>query len=85
MPRQRRLPESAQAKAMSLMKLGANKKLVQQKLIEETGNVIILKDLSNIRCNALKGNSRNDLDSTVKLLMDKYGMIKNSTCCYCYL
>ncbi len=64
------------------MELGANKKLVQQKLIEDTGNVIILKYL---RCNALKGN---DLDSTVKLLMDKYGMIKNSTwvySCYCYL
>ncbi len=36
---------------MSLMELGANKKLVQQKLIGDTGNVIILKDL---RCNALK-------------------------------
>ena len=61
------------SKAVSLLEMGANKKLVQQKLIEETGNVIILKDLSNMRCNTRKRNSRNNLDSTVKALMEKYG------------
>ena len=68
---------SVKNKAISLLEMGANKKLVQQKLIEETGNIIILKDLSNIRCNAHKGKSRNDLDSTVKSLMEKYGMYQH--------
>lgn len=53
-------------KAISLLEMGANKK---KKLSEESGNVLLLKDLSNISCNAWKGNSRNDLDATVQSLM----------------
>ena len=52
----------------------ANKKLVQQKLTQESGNVILLKDISNIANSLRNEKSRNDLDSTVKLLTDKYGM-----------
>lgn len=58
---------------MSLIEMGANKKLIREKLVEESGKVVLLKDLSNIRCNARKGNSRNDLDTTVESLMEKYG------------
>lgn len=49
--------------------------MVQQQLCQETGNVVLLKDLSNIALTAKKGKSRNDLDATVQVLMEKYGML----------
>lgn len=61
-------------KAATLLKMKANKKMVQQQLCQETGNIILLKDLSNIALAAKKGESRNDLDVTVQVLMEKYGM-----------
>ena len=39
----------------------------------KSGNIVLLKDLSNIHTAALTGNSWNDLDGTIKSLMDKYG------------
>ena len=47
--------------------------MVQQQLSLETGNVILLKDLSNIMTANKQGKSKNDLDATVKTLMNKYG------------
>ena len=51
--------------------------MVQQQLCQETGNIVLLKDLSNIALAAKKGESRNDLDATVQVLMEKYGMRMN--------
>ena len=42
----------------------ANKQMVQQHLSLETGNVILLKDLSNIMTANKQGKSRNDVDAT---------------------
>ena len=50
-----------------------NKKMLQQQLYQETGK-IDLKDLSNISFDSKKGQSRNDLDTTIKVLIEKYGM-----------
>ena len=47
--------------------------MVQQKLSLETGNVILLKDLSNIMTANIQGKSKNDVDATVQTLIDKYG------------
>ena len=55
----------------------ANKKMVQQQLCQETGSIVLLKDLSNIALTARKGKSRNDLDMTVQVLMEKYGMLNH--------
>ena len=40
---------------------------------QETGNVILLKDLSNIASASKRGKSRNDIDVTVDTLMKHYG------------
>ena len=56
----------------------ANKKLIQQQLSQETGNIILLKDLSNIATTHKKAKSRNDLNLTVGALMDEYGGLHNS-------
>ena len=48
--------------------------MIQQQLCQETEKVVLLKDLSNISLDSKKGQSRNDLDTTIKVLNEKYGM-----------
>ncbi|KAL3174959.1 hypothetical protein MRX96_010982 [Rhipicephalus microplus] len=48
LPQQRRLPSELQDKARALLKLKANKILVRQERRKESGNAVLLKDLSNI-------------------------------------
>ena len=75
LPQQRKLSKDSQAKAASLLGMRANKKLIQQELCQETGKIVLLKDLSNISSDSRKGKSRNDIDQVVKTLMEKYGKI----------
>ena len=72
MPHERKLTGEVKDKAKSWLEMKANKKLVQEALCAETGNVILLKDLSNL-VNRRERKNRNDLDAVVQLLMDKYG------------
>ena len=74
MPQQRKLPVELKEKAVALLRMKANKKLVQQEISKETGKVILLKDICNIITAANQGRSRNNLDITVQTLKDKYGM-----------
>lgn len=53
--------------------MNVNKKLLQQELVKDTGNVILLKDLTNIESASKRGRSRNDLDVTVDTLTKRYG------------
>lgn len=56
------------------MRMNANKKVIQKTMTERTGNVLLLKDLTNINAEARASTtSRNSLDNTVKLLTEKYG------------
>ena len=64
-------------KAANLLCMNANKKPVQQQISQETGKVVLLKDLSNIAAKAKERTTKNDLDSCVSLLMNKYGEQKN--------
>lgn len=58
---------------MSLLNMKANKKLVQEELSQKTGNIILLKDLTNLCSRAKKENTRNNLEAVVKLLKENYG------------
>ena len=73
LPQQRVLSKEARAKSARLLEMRANKKMIQQELSQETGNIVLLKDLSNIATSHKKGKTRNDLDTAVALLMNKYG------------
>ena len=53
----------------------ADKKMIQQEISQETGNVVLLRDLSNISQSQKKGKTRNDIDASVKMLMDKINMV----------
>ena len=70
---QRQLSEVIKEKAASLLQMDANKKLVQQQISQESGKVVLLKDLVNIAANSKKGKLKNDLDTCVSHLKDKYG------------
>jgi len=55
--------------------LKANKKMVKDDLAKSTGKAIVLKDLSNLMTKAKSSNSRNDLEATVRKLIDTHGML----------
>jgi hypothetical protein len=73
LPSQRKLSAETKAKASSLLQMNANKKMIQTQLTQETGKVILLKDLTNIATVAKQGSSRNSVDAVVHNLMEKYG------------
>ena len=62
-----------EAEAATLLSVKANKKMVQDKMADMTGKVILLKDLSNLSDKMKAGRTRNDLEAAVKLLTDKHG------------
>lgn len=72
LPQSRSLPDPVRQEVAELLALDANKKLVKRKVQEQTGKVVLLKDLSNIR-SGNKPTTRNDLEKTVHLLQDAYG------------
>ena len=51
------------------------KKMVQDKLSNETGQVVLLKDLSNLSTLMKSGSTRNNLEVTVKELTEQYGRL----------
>lgn len=55
-----------------ILKLGANTKLVRKSIQEETEKVILRKDLNNI-VTAFSSPSRNNIETTVTKLKEKYG------------
>ena len=62
-------------KAAKLLEMKANKKIVQQYLLQETGKLILLRDITNIAVSVKMLESKNDLDATVGMLMNKYGKL----------
>ena len=50
--------------AENLIKLKANKKLLQQKLSVERGKIVTLKDISNLVARINAAEERNDLQNT---------------------
>lgn len=78
MPHQRKLTEVQKAKAISLLSMKANKKMIQHALCQETGNIILLKDLSNL-VSTTKKTPGNDIDVVTKELTEKYGKLSVPT------
>ncbi len=57
------------------MDMRANKKMIQQEISEESGNIVLLRDLSNIAATSKRERTRNDIDASVRMLMGKYGKL----------
>lgn len=60
-----------------LLGLKGNRKMIQERLTQKTGKVILLKDLSNVSGEANRGSSRNDLERVVTTLGETYGECYN--------
>lgn len=74
MPKQRRLDPEAKEEAVRLLKVKANKKLVQNHLISTTGKTVTMKDVHNI-ASKCKPNFRNDFQELVKEMKKVRGKI----------
>ena len=70
--RQRKLSEEKKAEVRNLLSLDCNKKVLQQKLMVETNQVILLKDIHNIGTASKKGMTRNDLTEFVRILREEH-------------
>lgn len=57
LPNQRKITPENKAIVIELMDMKANKKLIQDKIMKESGKIVTLKDLSNIRTTAGKKNN----------------------------
>ena len=71
LPKQRKLKPAEKSIASSFLEMGANKKLLQEKLMRDTNKIVLLKDLANIQQGANGGNE-NDLKVMVDKLKSKY-------------
>lgn len=65
MPKQRRLDPEAKEEAVRLLKVKANKKLVQNHLISITGKTVTMKDIHNVVTKSVS-NFRNDFQGLVQ-------------------
>lgn len=72
LPQQRRLPSELQDKARALLKLKANKILVREEMQKESGNAVLLKDLSNISAKGKNAPQRNNLPEVVRALQQDH-------------
>lgn len=72
LPQQRKLPEEVKNNAKKLLGLKANKHLVRQELEEKTGQIITLKDLSNLRYRD-KLKYKNCIETAVTAIKEKFG------------
>ena len=72
LPKQRKLTAEEKSMVLADLKVGGNKKLIQEKLMRDTNKVIILKDLSNIEQENKNANPGNDLEHMVRKLRDTY-------------
>ena len=52
--------------------------MVQHALCQESGNIVLLKDLSNLVAKT-KNKAGNNIDSVVNVLMEKYGECRIET------
>ena len=68
LPRQRSLPFELLEEVKSAIKLKANNKLLRQKIEQETGKMVTLKDLSNIKCKSKLSLHTNDIESIAEFL-----------------
>ncbi len=61
--------------AIKLLDLKCNKKILKDKLSQESGKIVLLKDLSNLSTKAQSTKTRNDLQSAVTKLSETYGKL----------
>ncbi|KAE9528591.1 hypothetical protein AGLY_012166 [Aphis glycines] len=72
LPNQRKINPAKKVITLELMDLKANKKMIQNKIMNDSGRIITLKDLSNIRTTARKHDSINNIVEVINKLKTKH-------------
>ncbi|XP_022180450.1 uncharacterized protein LOC111040744 [Myzus persicae] len=75
LPNQRKITPENKATVLELMDLKANKKIIQHKIMNESGKIVTLKDLSNIHTTGRNNDSKNNLVEVVNKLKTKFNCI----------
>ena len=75
LPQKRRLSPDKKDEAARLLKMRVNRKMLCEHLTAESGRVVTLKYLSNIRADASRGDTRNNLTTVVAQLRKTPGAI----------
>ena len=73
LPQQRRLDSVQREEVSTMLKLKANKKLVQQHIASKCGRVVILKDIHNV--NNHQNDKSNDLEAAIQELQKAPGKV----------
>ena len=63
-----------------MLAMNSNRKLVQSKMMEESGNVVLSKDLSNISAKSSQGSTRNNLETVVQTLRGWVSEVITNAC-----
>ena len=81
LPQQRALLTDMKNMAENLIKLKVNKKLLQQKLLVESGKIVTLKNISNLVTRINAAEKRNDLQNQINYLQNQYGKFQEIYVC----
>ena len=73
LPQQRKLLSHEKEEVKNLLSVKANKKMIADEVANNSGKVVLLKDITNISSAMKAGVSRNDLEETVQKLTEEYG------------
>ena len=73
LPQQRRLDDENRKEVSDMLALKVNKKLLQQRIMTDTGQVVILRDLHNIGAASFNTNKDEDLEAAIKELKKAEG------------
>ena len=71
-PKNRKLDENDKEYAKHQLDMNANKKKLQYELMQKTGKIVTLRDLTNISQLIKNGSTRNDLDATINMLRTQF-------------
>ena len=82
LPRQRSLPLEFLEEVKSAIKRKANNKLLRQKIEQETGKMVTLKDLSYIKYKSKLSLNKNDIESIVEFLQKQRSFYKPPAVCF---
>ena len=78
---QRALPADMKNMAENLIKLKVNKKLLQQKLLNESGKIVTLKNISSLVTRINAAEKRNDLQNQINNFQNQYGKFQEVYVC----
>ena len=70
---QRKLPETEKENIHQMLEMKANKKIIQSSIMQSTGNVVLMKDIHNLKMSNVQDNDLTSLQRAVNELSKTNG------------